>query len=413
MIILDTCILRGLSLEDSSADFLRTIRAIGSNGIAVAAGVGIVAVPWTVMEELAAQHAVKYAEKHAAAAAAIESVRQLTPWELEASLPPLDLDRIREHWRETYSEIAITLPPSEAALREGMFREANVLAPCKTVKGVKVGARDTAIWLSAVEYAREHPDETVYFVSSNTKDFTNGSSYTSPMDKDVEGLGERFVHLTSLDEVISRLTEPAETDEALTRKILSSEDVLRTISHTTMSRSGAFWCTAGVGDLGRESIDAQALGMLVAEASFGSVKDIKTYQIAGHMWSTAVVEWHVSGLAVLDDLPRTVASAGFSWTTSVLFAPSLEEPRITILRSDLPRPIGAAQLEALGPLRTGPLSLRDWIGEYELTDEELQQFRPLAGLPRKYSGAAVRKASRESAIERRLAGLLDRWTGDQ
>ncbi|MBP5930476.1 PIN domain-containing protein [Streptomyces scabiei] len=408
MIILDTCILRGLSLEDSSADFLRTIRAIGRNGIAVAAGAEVVAVPWMVLEELAAQHAVKYAEKHAAAVAAIESVRQLTPWALDASLAPLDLEAVREHWRKTYSEITTTLPTSEAALREGAFREANVLPPCKVVKGVKVGARDAAIWLSAIEYAREHPDETVYFVSSNTKDFTDGSSYAAPMDRDVEGLGGRFVHLTSLDEVISRLTEPAETDEELVRKILESEGVLRMISHETTSRGGVFWCTAGVGDLGRESIDVQALGMLVAEASLGSVTDIKTYQIGGHMWSTAVVEWHVSGLAVLNDSARTVVSAGLSWMTSVLFTPSLEEPRLTVLRSDPPRPIGAARLEALGPLRTGPLSLREWIGEYGLTEDEVQTLHRYRG-NRRYEGALVRKTARQSAIERRLIGLMKQW----
>jgi hypothetical protein len=68
-------------------------------------------------------------------------------------------------------------PTSEAALGEAEFRESNVLPPCKAIvindrgEQVKTGCRDAAIWLTAVEYAREHPEKTVYFVSRDTKDF--------------------------------------------------------------------------------------------------------------------------------------------------------------------------------------------------------------------------------------------------
>ncbi|MFI9248165.1 hypothetical protein ACIGXF_37675 [Streptomyces sp. NPDC053086] len=59
----------------------------------------------------------------------------------------------------------------------------------------EIGARDAAIWLTAIEYAREHPDEKVYFVSKNTKDFGDGTAYPYPMNEDVAGFGERFVLL--------------------------------------------------------------------------------------------------------------------------------------------------------------------------------------------------------------------------
>ncbi|MFD5522509.1 hypothetical protein [Streptomyces sp. NPDC127066] len=52
------------------------------------------------------------------------------------------------------------IPTSETALREAAFREANGLAPCKIQDGgrsAKTGFRDAAIWLSTIEYAREHP----------------------------------------------------------------------------------------------------------------------------------------------------------------------------------------------------------------------------------------------------------------
>ncbi|RSS97501.1 hypothetical protein EF919_03375 [Streptomyces sp. WAC02707] len=68
-----------------------------------------------------------------------------------------------------------------------------------------------------MEYAEEHPDETVFFVSANTKDFGDGTSYPYPMNKDIAdaGVADRFILMTSLDEVASHFTEPAEVDEGL------------------------------------------------------------------------------------------------------------------------------------------------------------------------------------------------------
>ncbi len=134
MIILDTCILRGISLGDSSADFLRTLRAVGTERVAV---------PWVVMEERVAQQAVKYRETYERAAQALQSLEGLQPPLVGASLPPLDLERVRDHWRDTYGGLVDTLPTSEGALREGAFRESNVLPPSKLKKDVKTGARDT------------------------------------------------------------------------------------------------------------------------------------------------------------------------------------------------------------------------------------------------------------------------------
>ncbi|MFB6680188.1 hypothetical protein ACFCWG_48970 [Streptomyces sp. NPDC056390] len=79
MIILDTNTLWGLSPEDSSADLLRAIRAaVGEK----------VAVPWVVMEELAAQQAIKYQEQHQRAAAAVEALREVTPGGLDVPSRP-------------------------------------------------------------------------------------------------------------------------------------------------------------------------------------------------------------------------------------------------------------------------------------------------------------------------------------
>lgn len=92
MILLDTNILRGISLSSVSADLIKTIRA---------AGVQEVAVPWAVMEELAAQHAVRYKEKFDDAHAAVAALRRDTPWPIpHLTLPDFAPERVRQHWRD-------------------------------------------------------------------------------------------------------------------------------------------------------------------------------------------------------------------------------------------------------------------------------------------------------------------------
>lgn len=155
LIILDTNILTKSGIDSATTDLVKIIRA---------SEVERVAVPWVVLEELTAHRSVPYREKYEAAEAALRSLKDGTPWLLHTPLPQMHLH----------------IPTSEAVLKESLIREANLLPPCKQVMAnaggdtVKVGARDAAIWLTAVEYARQHPDETVYFVSKNTKDFGDG-----------------------------------------------------------------------------------------------------------------------------------------------------------------------------------------------------------------------------------------------
>ncbi|WP_329149404.1 PIN domain-containing protein [Streptomyces niveus] len=126
---------------------------------------------------------------------------------------------MRKHWRKKFGELVEVLPTSEVVMAQALFREANALPPCKQTGSPnnkkKSGARDAAIWLTAVAYAHDHPNETVFFfVSDNTKDFGDGSSHAFPMKEDIAGLGERFVHLTSLGQLLDRFAQPAKVDQA-------------------------------------------------------------------------------------------------------------------------------------------------------------------------------------------------------
>ncbi|MGA5453855.1 PIN domain-containing protein [Streptomyces umbrinus] len=411
---MDTCIIRGLKLEDSSADLLRTLRAVGVR----------IGVPWMVSEELVAQQVIKYQEAHASASAALEGVARLTPWELDEFLGDADLDRFRGHWRDAYGQLAETVATSEAAMREALFREANALPPCKTTPKGKTGSRDAAIWLSAVEYARKHPDEIVYFVSSNTRDFTDGSTYPAAMAADVADLGDRFVHLTALDEVIERFTEEVETDQDAVRKALeamASNGLAGSEAEAMVVKNGVGVDSSVVYGTTYAGGEVRTKSFVATEVRCASVSDAAMYRIGDREWCTATVEWLVGGLAVVENVSRAYA-AGFRWTTVVLFAPDPEDARLTVLRESGPRPLSAEQLLANLSIDGSLAYSLDDGGPDALTAEEqllTSLHDPLEvhnlaqrvrGLSRVYEGAFLRKAqgdARQRAMQRRLQRLLD------
>ncbi|MEV7165859.1 PIN domain-containing protein [Streptomyces microflavus] len=181
MIILDANIIKGISLRGPVADVLRTIRA---------ASVERVATPWIAVEEVAAQEALRYREKHDEAKAAVDVLRKATPWADVPHPKRWPAEHVRRHWREQYGSITDVMETSADAYKQAMYRETNLIAPCKTVNNGKdkTGARDAAIWLTAVEYAAAHADELVYFVSNDASATSTAASTTS-LTKNSPGSG--------------------------------------------------------------------------------------------------------------------------------------------------------------------------------------------------------------------------------
>ncbi|WP_148587969.1 PIN domain-containing protein [Streptomyces sp. WAC01526] len=412
MIILDACIIRALNLRDSSADLLRALRAVGER----------VAIPWMVAEELLAQRVILHQEAHAAADAALKDFARHTPWNPNTQVEHADADRVRKHWQAAYETVVETLTPSPTAMRDALYREANILPPCKSQGKGKMGARDALIWLTAVEYAREHPQETVYFVSGNTRDFGKGSTYAPPMDQDVAGLGDRFVHLTTFDEVIKRFTKPGETDEALATEILGSPTVRQEIGVAAENLLGSqgevFPCTTLGRVVGQETAVMPGQGWVSARASLRSVDTVRAYRIGEREWYTAIVRWRISGVAYFGEGEFSAGSAGSSWTTSVLFTPDAANPRVTILRHDLPLPLSTEEFTSLGLTHaiTSLAPLADVLRRFALGVEQLAP----RGLSGAYEGALLKQArqrglsregellkqARQSALERRLKDVL-------
>lgn len=320
-----------------------------------------------VLEELAAQQAVKYVQKHEAAERALKSLAEATPWEYQTPLAPAAPDNVREHWRTEWRNVVDVIPTSETALREAAFREANGMAPCKTQDGgrsAKTGFRDAAIWLSAIEYAREHPHREVFFVSSNTRDFGDGSGdYRAPMDQDAWTTGN-LTHLTSLDDVISRFAPSTDMDEDRARAILESEAVFTQvgwIAHTTLR---TFRCTIASGTLGRETELGQVETWMEPPAAvLDSIKDVSAYKIGEHEWCTATVRWALGGRALLQSRAYFV-TAGCSWEARVLFTLSAgTDARLTILRSSAPVRISTSVFDQLPILIDPPTSISQVVKE--------------------------------------------------
>ncbi|MFF2940191.1 PIN domain-containing protein [Streptomyces niveus] len=331
MIILDSNILKGTSLRGPEAELLRVIRT---------AGVESVVAPWIVLEELAAQQALAYETKYEAAEAAMLKLKAATPWApvpLPRRVPP---EVVRGHWRGRYAEIVGTLATSPSAYEQALFREANLLAPCKTVNSGKhkTGARDAAIWLTAVEYAREHPEESVYFVSNNTEDFGDGSSFPSPMDEDLRELRDRFVLFTSLDGVLTKFAaESSVLEDELT--LLLDAEVNRLGIAEVATQSRQFTGTRHLSTTAWQRVPVVQWSGLPTVTLRG-VTDIRCHEIAGHKWATATVRWLVAGFA------RTVGGhrwVGSSWETRVLASPTAPEKGLTVLRGDRPSPLRSSE----------------------------------------------------------------------
>lgn len=343
MIILDANILKSTSLRGPAADVLRTIRA---------AKVERVVAPWIALEEIAAQQALIYQEKHMAAVAAMDALRKATPWGDIAGPREHDTERVRRHWRERYGEIADVIQTSPTAYQTAMFRETNLMAPCKTVNSGKhkTGARDAAIWLTAVEYARDHPEETVYFVSNNTEDFGDGTSFPAPMDEDLKGMEDRFFLFTSLDGVLEKFATDIQASTEDVRPLLDNEMTYSVVLHAARmaGKRRRFGSMPGT-RLHRETGEA---GTVVNPRLFrpstirlGEVLDVSAREIDGHKWFTASVRWLLAaqdGLGPLTGEPDRIA---YSWQTRVLLSPTASTSKgITVLDSQRPGPVTSEEI---------------------------------------------------------------------
>ncbi|MFC4464650.1 hypothetical protein ACFPH6_08785 [Streptomyces xiangluensis] len=177
------------------------------------------------------------------------------------------------------------------------------------------------------------------------------------MGQDVWTAGN-FIHLTSLDDVISRFAPSTDIGEDRAQTILESEAVLTEAGRVAHATLRTFRCAIASGALGRETEQGQiTVWMEPPVAVLDSIKDVNAYKIGEHEWCTATVRWILGGRALLQGGTYLV-TAGCSWETRVLFSLSAgTDARLTILRSSAPMPISTSVFGRLPIVIDPPTSI--------------------------------------------------------
>ncbi|MEU6631718.1 PIN domain-containing protein [Streptomyces parvus] len=301
MIILDTQVVRGMSFDSAEARLVRVIRTSGEDRVAL---------PWMAFEERLAQYVLAYEEAHRKAESAHREVSRRLPPSVDVAAPTFKSPtEARSLWDARLRELVEVMPTTGEILQEALKREANSQRPAGKKGDTKTGARDVAIWLTAVEYAHSHPNETVYFISGNTKDFTDGKgSYPAPMDVDRDRAGSNFVHLTELSDVLEQLAPavPVQPEDVEGRLRSSSGTIQTAALRAWGGRRALFalpvtalWRKSGEVGRVRFVLDGRKRSPFVT--TLLDVGDIKAYRLGDDTWCTARMTWRLIGPAIQED----------------------------------------------------------------------------------------------------------------
>ncbi|MFD7963747.1 PIN domain-containing protein [Streptomyces zaomyceticus] len=279
---------------------------------------------------------------------------------------------MREHWRDRYAALAEVIETSPAAYQEAMFREANLIAPCKAVNSgkSKTGSRDAAIWLTAVEYAREHEDETVYFVSNNTEDFGDGTSFPEPLNKDIAGMEDRFFLFTSLDGVLKKFATEVDASIEEVRELLGTEGTRLAIVQAAWGASFGFRPVVGRLLAGSEGRLIPGRRWHPTVAVLDEVLEVSGRQVDGHVWFTASVRWL---LTARQGVVRRGGRLAYAWETRILLSPTADKG-ITVLDFKQPGPIPLEDVPKL-PVSSMEDELSAWLELAKSQRQSTPEFR--------------------------------------
>ncbi|WP_159072650.1 hypothetical protein [Streptomyces formicae] len=136
---------------------------------------------------------------------------------------------------------------------------------------------------------------TVYFVSNNTEDFGDGTSFPPPMEKDLRGLENQFFLFTSLDGVLEKFATAVDAEVEDVQALLDTEESLAAVLEATRGATRRFQTVHGSllyedGMRGRLS----ARRWEPRAVTLDTVSDVSAREIDGHEWFTASVRWLVA-----------------------------------------------------------------------------------------------------------------------
>ncbi|MFF2618994.1 PIN domain-containing protein [Kitasatospora sp. NPDC058046] len=326
MIVLDSSVLFGLGPDSPVLDTLRALQLSGRHRVAV---------PWMVREELLARREADHRHAHARAVTALKELARSAPWATVPTPERFSAESGHTYWHRDLAHRFETLPLSGKAARQALAREARAQKPARAGEGKdtrKSGARDTAIWLSTVEYLRRNPGEQVCFVSANTRDFGDGRVYPPPMDADICGLEDRMTHLTSIDALFGLVTRPLDTGRPDARTRLDvllrssrARAAMRAEAERLLNSGQETWSASVLGPA-RAPVPAGSRTVCwnrwatVPRAVPGHVTDITGLEIDGEHWYTATVDWYLLGVALCSQpgSGSTTRRIACQWRTRLL-----------------------------------------------------------------------------------------------
>lgn len=365
MIILDTNVLFGPSPDDPKFDLLRALKRSGQQQVGV---------PWMVLEELVAQRVLAYAKAYEETVSATRHLNRVAPWLNERDPKPFNRREASDYWRQEYRKLFEIVETSGEVARQALLREANCEKPAKGPEAKdKGGARDVAIWLSVVEFLLSNPQEKVYFVTANTRDFGDGTQFPAAMAEDIAGHEDRIALLVSFDSVVSTFSTPLEIDqddvETDLTTLLTSEAAI-TLLASSVRELLAAGATTWEGNAVRAFLSELSPAESFPPVSWGTwlqepkvvlrrIQNVTGHKIGEDAWYTASVDWILAGLAsVPDTTSAPSAMPGFSaparfiacqWRTKLLFSSKQEEPPV-LLQSWPPESLSPAEQDEWQPL---------------------------------------------------------------
>lgn len=327
LIIFDTNALNLLPHDGPRADIIRKLRESGHHRVAV---------PWMVLEEMAAHKAKLYPVKHQSAVTVLRKLQAELPWELQSSLEPLDLERLLNHWRGVYGKIFEVIETSGDVALRALAREAMALPPAKRAKDHSEGARDVAIWFSILEFLKANPDQHVCFVTDNSTDFGDGTLYPYPMDEDIQGMEDRLTRLADFNEVIARFTKDVsgQDAEAAADRLLRSMAIRSQVAETAVEILSSATGFVGLG--GVDGTVRWQAWVAAPETELLTLTEVTGHEIEGDVWYTAKAQWLLYG--AVDGSSEDVDAEYIAcvWETKVLFSAGEEDQTPTLLRQDPP-----------------------------------------------------------------------------
>ncbi|MGA6221257.1 PIN domain-containing protein [Streptomyces umbrinus] len=331
MLILDTNAVRMLNPNGSNADVLRIIKNSGTAKVAV---------PEMVFHEMIAQQVIEYRDAYDRAETAVKRVRGRHPDSSQVFMGAHNgpnIEGVRRGWERQYRAIFDLIPTTGAMALKALIREANGEKPAKLTEKQgekkKEGARDVAIWLSVVDYMRKNPDEYVYFVTKNSKDFGDGSEWPAPMDDDIRGMEGRIKILADMDAVISALTEEVQAGELTTEASAALEVLSQTIGELTIKMlRGRPEPASMLSKFDRTGHFKRATfrqWVASPDAELLAVSNVTGHKIGDNVWFVADVEWLLWGVAQMFIPAIEAAPVACIWETRVLMTTSgVERPTI-------------------------------------------------------------------------------------